>query len=202
MPGDVRTVPTPRAWLWAEGADPERALLTRHFAYREAVNAATENSDDLADELNAISIRAAMLAAAVLEPWREVLGCGLGVNSWARSRTKNGSLPGAAENSDHLYGGGADVEPVSLDGRPAPTLPKAFALLYELAKPRGRGGLPVDQAILYAGHIHVSHEPLQAPARKFYVAEKLRGKVSYRVYVPTSFYDAQDAADSCAGCKP
>ena len=109
------------------------------------------------------------LVAAVLDPWRELVGP-LRVTSGWRTEAENAAIPGAAKNSQHVLGEAVDVVPVACD------LNRAFTLLF---------GLPFDQGIIYQsdGHIHVSHRgPLSTGGKnrgQLLRARRHDGKVTY-----------------------
>ena len=108
-----------------------------------------------------------VLCAAVLEPWRWLIGVDaeaevpMEITSGYRCRALNKVVKGVAL-SRHLTGEGADCKPVGFD------VVEAFASLHELAM----DGIPVDKAILYApergGHVHVAYSTTIEPRRRFY----------------------------------
>lgn len=131
--------------------------LTPYFSWKEVSVTKTglPNKPGRGEEA-----RIYMLAAAVLEPWREEVGR-LRVNSWYRSVEVNEAV-GGSKTSDHLYGGAADVVPLDMD------LDQAWDALVTMMNDTA---IPVDQAILYPTHIHVSHTNLHEPRRMFWAKE-------------------------------
>lgn len=101
----------------------------------------------------------------VLDPWRRRIGR-LRVNSAWRTPEQNAAA-GGEPSSQHLTGEAADVKPLDA------TLDAAWTALR---------GLPVDQAIRYPTHIHVSHGPR---GRKHYYRRGGEGEKKYvRIAAP------------------
>lgn len=100
------------------------------------------------------------LAVDVLEPLREQVGR-IKVHSGYRSPAVNRAV-GGSSTSDHLTGRAADIRPTQA------SLEEAWGVLLQLMA----HGLPVDQAIRYPGHIHVSYR--DAPRREVYTRQGSR----------------------------
>ena len=117
-------------------------LITPHFSLEELSTTAT-GLENTPGPVEACCLRA--LCSAVLEPWRERVGP-LRITSGYRSVLVNVAV-GGSPTSQHLRGEAADVVPVRS------TVGRAYEVLTQMMD----AGLPVDQLILYSGHIHVSH---------------------------------------------
>ncbi len=142
--------------------------LTPNFALWEFERSdkAIEHGIDNRAPLFAVG-NARVLCAAVLEPWRWLIGVDAGaevpieVRSGYRCKPLN-KIVGGVALSRHLTAEAADCKPVGFD------IDEAFSLLYELAM----DGVPVDKAILYApergGSIHVAYSTSIEPRRRFY----------------------------------
>lgn len=140
--------------------------LSPHFTLSEATQ--TNHRFELTPSADHI-MNMRILAYAVLEPWRELIGP-LKVTSWFRSPELNVAIKGS-KSSQHLSGLAIDVVPVDSDKR------TSMRLLYDMAL----AGLPVDQAIIYwnTNHIHVSTS-LTSPRRQFLY----KTKHEYRSWQP------------------
>ena len=115
------------------------AKVTEHFTWKEVEGHRSNNK--ILDKYRG---NALALAVAVLEPLRLQTGA-LQVNSWYRSAAVKEQV-GGVPTSDHITAEAADVTPLKV------SLEVAWAALLKLME----SGLPVDQAILYSTHLHVS----------------------------------------------
>ncbi|TAL43164.1 MAG: hypothetical protein EPN91_07025 [Salinibacterium sp.] len=158
--------------------------LSPHFDIGEFVSMSV-NTRALAPGLspNDIGPRFAALAAAVLEPWRTIVGP-IRINSGLRDVIANAKLatdPASAARVKERVGPHClaecadcallDLDKLEADARNAAYV-AAFGKLYELA--HREAGLPVHEAILeYARdnkrvtHIHIQHTLRKEPARRF-----------------------------------
>lgn len=121
--------------------------LTHHFWEHELV--VTKHTDLQGVPTADDKLNATVLAASVLEPWRNRIQSPLEVTSWWRSVPLNRFVKGH-KNSLHLTAMAVDVIPTKVDRR------HAFATLAEMAL----AGLPITEAIIYEGtrHIHVGYD--------------------------------------------
>lgn len=126
------------------------------------------------------------LAVHVLQPLRNDLGR-LRITSGYRSPAVNAAV-GGRSTSDHLRGEAADLVPLDA------SLEDAWrALLGHMT-----AGAPVDQAILYSGHIHVSYS--ETPRRQVLHAQPGGGFTRGRLPSPATTDTPPEAAE--AGLDP
>ena len=135
-------------------AEPQKQRLTRHFLRSEVVRPDIDWTDLPPGVTPAEAERhLTALLAAVVEPWRAVVGR-IRVTDGLRPLRRHVALGGRLDDpGQHSFGDALDGYPLDL------LVLDAWAVLVRLA----RSGLPVDQAILEYGsgespsHIHVSH---------------------------------------------
>lgn len=139
----------------------------RHYRWSDFTRSTTAAKYGIPNVLTpAARANLTRLVELVLDPLQDNLDARVRVTSGYRSPALNAVIPGAASDSDHMEGHGADIQ---ADGIGAKTLATAVVAL----------GLPFDQLIWYApergGHVHVSTDPkmrgmtLYAPAGGGYV---------------------------------
>ena len=131
-------------------------------------------STGLANDLpNWARVPIGRLVAAVLQPWRDLVGP-LQVTSGYRSSAVNIAINGSS-TSQHTRGEAADVVPMAMDRS------EAWSILLAMVAE----GLPVDQAIIYddRGHVHASHTSSRPNRRQVLVYVSEVG-----LYVPWATY--------------
>lgn len=132
--------------------------LAPHFQLHEFTRSSTGLPNEPGPEEIA-ALRA--LCSALLVPLRQQFGR-IRITSGFRSTEVNAELArrgyGVAKRSQHLRGEAADFFPVDAE----------IDLVWRRIVSMGHDGWPIDQAIRYENHIHISHSARHPPRREIF----------------------------------